>query len=102
MELERLRAPQRLAAAGKELGMVAPGVPAFVRLSDGTVIGTPTAADAKDAVRIDPLPPGLPEPLRRDPIIVRVPAQASAQGTARQAAGNATRNTDRRPERARR
>ena len=114
MELERLRAPQRLAAAGKELGMVAPGVPAFVRLSDGTVIGTPTAADAKDAVRIDPLPPGLPEPLRRDPIIVRVPAQGSAQGTgqgsaqgsgqgtARQAGGNATRNTDRQPERARR
>jgi hypothetical protein len=74
MELERLRAPQRLAEAGKELGMVAPGVPAFVRLGDGTVIGTPTPASPEDAVRIEPLPAGLPDALRRKPIIVRVRA----------------------------
>jgi hypothetical protein len=74
MDLERLRAPQRLAEAGKALGMVAPGVPAFVRLSDGTVIGTPTPASPDDSVRIDPLPPGLPRELQRKPIIVRVPA----------------------------
>jgi len=74
MELERLRAPQRLAEAGKELGMVAPGVPAFVRLADGTVVGTPTPASPDDAVRIEPLPAGLPDALRRKPIIVRVPA----------------------------
>ena len=73
MELERLRAPQRLAEAGKALGMVAPGVPAFVRLTDGTVIGTPTPASPEDAVRIDPLPAGLPAELQRKPIIVRVP-----------------------------
>jgi hypothetical protein len=73
MDLERLRAPQRLAEAGKELGMVAPGVPAFVRLSDGSVVGTPTPASPDDAVRIDPLPPGLGA-LQRKPIIVRVPA----------------------------
>lgn len=75
MELERMRAPQRLAQAGKALGMVAPGVPAFVRLSDGTVVGTPTPASPEDAVRIDPVPAGLPAPLRRKPIIVKVPAQ---------------------------
>jgi hypothetical protein len=74
MELERLRAPQRLAEAGKELGMVAPGVPAFVRLGDGTVVGTPTPASPDDAVRIDPLPAGLPDALQRKPIIVRVQA----------------------------
>jgi hypothetical protein len=73
LELEALRAPQRLAEAGKALGMVAPGVPAFVRLSDGTVIGTPTPASPEDAVRIDPLPPALPAALQRKPIIVRVP-----------------------------
>ena len=74
MELERLRAPQRLAEAGKALGMVAPGVPAFVRLSDGTIVGNPTPASPDDAVRINPLPAELPPPLRPRPIIVRVPA----------------------------
>jgi hypothetical protein len=84
MELERLRAPQRLAQAGKALGMVAPGVPAFVRLSDGTVVGNPTPASPDDAVRIDPLPAGLPAPLQRKPIIVRVPAQQTQQQTQQQ------------------
>lgn len=74
MQLERLRAPQRLATAGKALGMVAPGVPAFVKLADGTVVGTPTAANPDDVVRINPLPAQLPAPLRPKPIIVRVPA----------------------------
>jgi hypothetical protein len=82
MELERLRAPQRLAEAARSIGMVAPGVPAFVRLTDGTVIGTPTAAVPDDAVRIDPLPPGLPPELQRKPIIVRVPATDPATGAA--------------------
>jgi len=85
MELERLRAPQRLAEAGKQLGMVAPGVPAFVKLGDGTIVGTPTPASPEDAVRINPLPAELPPPLRPDPIIVRVPApvtaRTAAQGT---------------------
>lgn len=82
MELERLRAPQRLAEAGKQLGMVAPGVPAFVKLGDGTIVGTPTPASPEDAVRINPLPAELPRPLRPDPIVVRVPAPVTAQTTA--------------------
>ncbi|HEY0904366.1 MAG TPA: hypothetical protein VGE14_10805 [Marmoricola sp.] len=81
MELERLRAPQRLAEAGKDLGMVAPGVPAFVRLADGRVVGTPTAASPEDAVRINPLPAGLPAPLRPKPIVVRVPAPTTVPAT---------------------
>jgi hypothetical protein len=92
MELERLRAPQRLAEAGRALGMVAPGVPAFVRLSDGTVIGTPTQASPEDAVRIDPLPPGLPSELRRKPIVVRVPA-TETDTTAEQAVQPVTQGT---------
>jgi hypothetical protein len=87
MELERLRAPQRLAEAGRGLGMVAPGVPAFVRLSDGTVVGTPTPASPDDAVRINPAPPQLPPPLRPRPIIVRVPAQPAAQDVTQQQPG---------------
>ena len=74
MQLERLRAPQRLARAGRALGMVAPGVPAFVKLADGSIVGAPTPASPDDAVRIDPMPAGLPAPLRPRPIIVRVPA----------------------------
>jgi hypothetical protein len=81
MDLERLRSPQRLAAAAKGLGMVAPGVPAFVNLTDGTVVGHPTPAVPDDAVRIDPLPAGLPAPLQRRPIIVRVPAGGTAAST---------------------
>jgi hypothetical protein len=81
MELERLRAPQRLAEAGKALGMVAPGVPAFVKLADGSVLGTPTVARPEDAVRINPLPAGLPAPLRPKPIIIRVPAPPTGPAT---------------------
>jgi hypothetical protein len=76
MELERLRAPQRLAEAGKALGLVAPGVPAFVKLSDGSVVGNPTPASPEDAVRINPLPPEVPAALRPKPIVIRVPAPA--------------------------
>ena len=78
MELERLRAPQRLAQAGKALGMVAPGVPAFVKLSDGSIVGHPTPASPGDAVRINPLPPEVPAALRPKPIVIRVPAPATA------------------------
>ncbi len=81
MELDRLRDPQRLAQAGKELGMVAPSVPAFVNLSDGRVVGTPTAAVPEDAVRINPLPAQLPAPLRPKPIIKKV-LGAQKAGTA--------------------
>jgi hypothetical protein len=99
MELERLRAPQRLAEAGKKLGMVAPGVPAFVKLADGTIVGTPTPASPEDAVRINPLPAQLPPPLRPDPIIVRVPAPVTAattppaQGTTQSATQGTTQGT---------
>lgn len=92
MELQRLRAPQRLATAAKGLGMVAPGVPAFVNLTDGTIVGNPTPAVPDDTVRIDPLPAGLPAPLKPRPIIVRVPAPVTtaATSTNQQAATTAT------------
>lgn len=79
MELERLRDPQRLAAAGRALGMIAPATPAFVDLADGRIVGTPTPATPEDGVRITPLPPSVPAPLRPRPIVVRVPAAVTAQ-----------------------
>lgn len=72
MELERLRDPQRLADAGRKLGMVVPTVPAFVRLGDGTVVGVPTSATPEDAMRILPLPARRPSVLDPKPITHKV------------------------------
>lgn len=71
LDLERLRDPQRLAAAAKRQGMVAPAQPVFVRLGDGRVLGTPTPAGPGDAMQIDPLPAPKPRSLRQRTIIVR-------------------------------
>ena len=43
-EVEALRSPQALAARATEMGMVQGAVPAFLRLSDGVVLGTDVAA----------------------------------------------------------
>jgi hypothetical protein len=82
-QLDHLRDPQGLAVAGKRLGMVAPGVPAFVDLGSGKVVGTPTPATTADAVRINARPPALPSPLNPPPLIIKVkaPATKSTTGT---------------------
>lgn len=74
MQLDQLRDPQHLAQAGRSLGMVAPATPAFVDLATGRILGTATPATSADAVRVTPLPIGLPSPLNPKPIIVRVQA----------------------------
>jgi hypothetical protein len=63
MELDALRDPQHLAAAAKKLGMVPPAQPAFIRLSDGKVLGTPLPATPVDGVRITPMNPAKPSEL---------------------------------------
>jgi cell division protein FtsB len=45
-EVESLRTPRTLAARARELGMVEAGAPAFLRLSDGAVLGAEVAAEA--------------------------------------------------------
>jgi len=72
MELDDLRDPQELAVRAKRLGMVPAGGPAFLRLSDGEVLGSPTVADAGDGIRIAPLPPVKPKSLRPDPVILQI------------------------------
>jgi len=98
LELDQLRDPQRLAVAAKALGMVAPSQPAFVRLSDGRVMGRPTPATPADAVRVNPLPSPLPPSIKRKTVIVRVPATTAnrrgAAPTAGTAAGTSTSPTD--------
>lgn len=73
MELETLRDPQRVALEARAIGMVPPSNPAFIRLADGRVLGTPTPAVPEDAVRISPLPTLKPKSLRPDPVVVEVP-----------------------------
>jgi hypothetical protein len=95
MDLDHLRDPQRLAIAAKKLGMVAPAQPAFIRLSDGRVLGTPMPATRADSVRISSLPSAKPRAINPKPIIVRVPAttatgaDSSTTGAASAAAASA-------------
>ena len=57
MDLERLRDPQQLAARAKKIGMVPPPNPAFVRLSDGKVLGQPVAPPGSTRSGSTPCPP---------------------------------------------
>lgn len=72
MRLETLRDPQKVAARAKVLRMVPASSPAFIRLSDGAVLGNPSVADPLEALRISPLPTPRPANLRPDPVIVKV------------------------------
>lgn len=83
MELDRLRDPQRVAARAKKLGMVPAASPAFLRLSDGEVLGTPVAAEPTDAMRIAPLPTRKPKSLRPDPVILELPKSKATVGNKR-------------------
>ena len=98
LELDSLRDPQHLAVAAKELGMVAPSQPAFVRLADGRVLGNPIPATVGDTVRVNPLPSKKPPALKRKTVIVKVPAATTpttptAAGTAVVTSGTDTPGT---------
>ena len=94
LELDELRDPQHLAVSAKELGMVAPSQPAFVRLADGRVLGNPTPATVGDTVRVNPLPSKKPAALKRKTVIVKVPAATTPGTTSAKAATSATSGTD--------
>jgi len=76
MELEKLRNPQRVAVQAKAMGMVPGGAPAFVRLSDGTVLGKPEPATVDDALRVSPLPTPKPRRLNPKPLVITPAADA--------------------------
>jgi len=98
MQLDALRDPQRVATAAKRLGMVPPPTPAFLRLSDGKVLGKPLPATSTDAMRITPLPMRKPANLRPKPIVIEVvppvtataPRQAGGTGASTAAAKQTT------------
>jgi hypothetical protein len=88
MQLDALRDPQRVALQAKKLGMVPPSSPAFLRLSDGKVLGDPAPATSVDSIRVTPLPTRKPRNLRPRPVIVPAPAEP-ATGAATTATGGA-------------
>jgi cell division protein FtsB len=70
MELDQLRDPQLVATRAQELGMVPLINPAFIRLSDGKVLGNPVPATPLDTQRLTPLPTRKPAELRLPPVTV--------------------------------
>lgn len=46
LQLQQMSDPQELAARAAKLGLVIPAAPAMIRVKDGSVIGTPTPAQA--------------------------------------------------------
>jgi hypothetical protein len=72
MELDQLRDPQRVAREAQGMGMVIPATPAFLRLSDGKVLGTPTPATRENPLRLLPQAPKKPAVLDPPPNVVTV------------------------------
>ncbi len=88
MDLDRLRDPQRIAAAAQRLGMVQSCSPAFLRLGSGEVSGRPCAADGSVPFRITPPPPAKPAVLDPAPNVVHVAATPEPGDTAGDTAGD--------------
>jgi hypothetical protein len=81
MELDGLRDPQRVARQAQRMGMVIPATPAFLRLSDGKVLGTPTPATRDGALRLLPEAPPKPAVLDPAPNVVTVVGPPSTEQT---------------------
>ena len=86
MELDNLRDPQRVSEQAAALGMVPLVTPAFLRLSDGSVLGVPQPADGTSRIRLKPLPPPMPASFKPAPNVVYAPVeagqtQAASEGT---------------------
>ncbi|MDP3968651.1 MAG: hypothetical protein Q8Q02_10230 [Nocardioides sp.] len=90
-ELELLRNPQRVAERAQTLGMVPAPSPAFLRLADGAVLGSPVVASAEDRLRITEREVVKPRALSPEPVVVRVPARVRPAERADAAAGTARR-----------
>jgi hypothetical protein len=61
MQLDRLRDPQHVAARAKKLGMVPASSPAFIRLSDGKVLGKPKPGVAPPPPKAEPTATPTPD-----------------------------------------
>ena len=80
MELDTLRDPQRVAFKAQGMGMVIPATPAFLRLADGKVLGTPAPATRDNALRLLPRAPKKPAVLDPAPNVVTIVAEPTDTG----------------------
>lgn len=90
-DLDRLESPQYLAMNAEALGMVPNTAPVYLRLSDGAVLGEPTAASA-GAAASGPLVPnaliaGVPPVTAQQP--VETPSGGAAGAAPAEGAGTA-------------
>ncbi len=89
-ELAVQSAPSTLSARARELGMIPNASPAFIRLSDGRILGSPTPADPKKAAAFAEIPaaalaaPG--EVSEADAVAAQAAADAAADAAAAAAA----------------
>ncbi len=81
-DIDRLASPQHLALNAEALGMLSNNTPAYLRLSDGAVLGAPTSGDgfvnlvAPDGGSL------VPNSLLADvPLVTSAPAQTTAGAT---------------------
>jgi len=78
-DLIRVSSPQSLAANAEALGMVSNSTPAYLRLSDGAVLGAPTSASGSQAGAASLVPNSL---LTGVPLASQVPAGGQGAGVA--------------------
>jgi len=81
MELDVLRNPQHVAEQARKMGMVTAGSPAFLRLSDGKILGQAAPPDPTQNVRIVPPAPAKPAVLNPPPTYVDPPRDQSGHGS---------------------
>lgn len=90
LQIDLLRNPQRVAVQAKQMGMVPPSSPAFLRLKDGRVLGNPMPATSADSFRVTPLPTAKPRNLAPPPVVEKAVRRKARNGGA---AATATRTT---------
>jgi hypothetical protein len=96
MQLHRLRDPQHVAERARRLGMVPSSSPAFIRLSDGKVLGRPTPAENTDMLPIAPPPPAKPASVQPAQVVAPAPTVAAPALPAARSRGEERRDTARR------
>jgi hypothetical protein len=69
--------------------MVPATSPAFLRLSDGKVLGKPTPATPENSLRITPLPTRKPANLRPTPVVIELDPSDVAKTSAGHGAASA-------------
>jgi hypothetical protein len=110
VKVDAMAEPQRLAERALALGMVADGSPGYLKLSTGTIIGTPTAGKRSNRVDVSgvgramtsgsdaktmPLPAGAANDLGTGPVVVPDPHQGHGRNNKPSDGANGASNGER-------